>query len=347
MTGNVAIEPGFMPAVRLNFKTMGYLLPSFAYSTALSAVSFAIVAGTIGLSVVAFMYIHKYVAGAVMLLGFVPLVLFWVPFTWRKMFSMTAGHVAVMTELINTGAVQHGNDGMFKYGRNVIATRFGDREGFRAFHNRLENMLGHLMKSLDRLDELVPQLRVVRPYLARLRGLLMRHIQWVVLSYAVARGASNEDELKMRSLEATCYVVQNGMGLLKTALVVSVIERITERVMWFLAAVSFTLAVFVTTYTVGFSQPLPDFSHLDVSMLTTEAIWVSLIAACIVGPLVGYLVTSAYVEAVLRPFASTMVLLKFHKLIQNQPLKPEWAERIRTGGYAADRFDWLSFKAMR
>jgi hypothetical protein len=155
----------------------------------------------------AFTYVNKYVAGVIMLLGFVPLVLFWVPFTWRKMFSMTAGHVAVMTELIN----------------------FGDREGFRAFHNRLENMLGHLMKSLDRLGEYVPQLRVIRPYLARLRGLLLRHIQWVVLSYAVARGASGEEQLKLRSLEATCYVVQNGMGLLKTALVVSIIERISER----------------------------------------------------------------------------------------------------------------------
>ncbi len=337
-----------MSAVRLNIKTLGYTLPSFLFSSALSAVSFAIVGATIGLCVIAFTYIHKYVAGAVLLLGFAPLLFLWVPFTWRKMFSMTAGHVAVMTELVTTGQVQRGNDSMFKYGRAVIASRFGDREGFRAFHVRLENMLGHLMKSIDRLDDYIPPLRVIRPYLARLRGLLQRHIQWVVLSYAVSKGASTEEELKLHSMEATCYVVQNGLGILKTALVVSVIERLSERVMWFFTAVSFTVAVFFTMYTVAYSQPLPDFSHTDMSSLQTllgnEGLWISLVAAVIIGPIVGYLVTSAYVEAILRPFATTMVLTKFHKMIQNQPLKPEWAARIRSGGAAADRLDWLSFK---
>jgi hypothetical protein len=343
---DVEIDAGLTPAIRLWLKTLGYALPSFLYLTLLSLGSIAIISATFGLCAVAFTYVHKYVAIGLTVLGILPLVFLWMPFASRKMFNITTGHVGVFTELILTGGIDRGEMGLFKYGRAMIAGTFGEREVFHSFHSQINQMLSHLVRTLDRLDDKVPELAFAKKYLMMLRNLIVRHIEFVVISYTLAQGVESEEELEERSLEGTCYVVQNGLGLLKTAVAGAILERITASVMWFLLGLGLTAGIFFWGYSYIFELPIPDFSAFDMNLLSEIGLWISFFAAIVIGPLLGYLATWGFMEFFMRPVTTAMVLLKFHKLTQNQPLKAEWADRIRDGAFAMDRLDWLSFRTL-
>jgi hypothetical protein len=54
----------------------------------------------------------------------------------------------------------------------------------------------------------------------------------------------------------------------------------------------------------------------------------SLAAGFVVGPLVAHLITKTLSEAFVRPMLITMVLLKFHNVVRNQPIDTALQRRI-------------------
>jgi hypothetical protein len=172
----------------------------------------------------------------------------------------------------------------------------------------------------------------------------------MVLSYAIAAGAQGEEELDRASMRGTCYIMQNGLTLLKTAVFVAIIERIIGAISWFVWSVVLFAGIFLWGYTQVFELPIPDFHGITLQILTpmlsNMGVWISLTAALIAAPLLGHLITWAFMTAVVRPITTAMMLLKFHMLVSTQPLKEEWQERITTGAFALDRLDWLSFRML-
>lgn len=345
-TGRIEINTGLFPAIGLWLRSFGFSVPGGIQLVLLSVVSLAIIGATCALSTLAFLYVHKYVAAALMVACLLPMFFFWLPYASRKMFSIAAGHVAVFTELLLKGRVANADQGLFTYGRQKIADVFGEREVFHSFHTNINRMLSHLVRSLDRMDDELPQLQFVTRRIAAIRGLILRHMSLVVISYSLSRDAKTQEDLERRSLEATCFVVQNGLGLFKTAVFAAVLERIVAALSWFVLGLALTAGLYVVGHTMIFQLPVLDFAHLDPNLLANPKLWYCLVFALVCGPLLGYFATWMFMETVMSPISTAMVLLKFHKLIENQPLQPKWVSRIEDGTFAMDRLDWLTFRAL-
>jgi hypothetical protein len=342
----VEIHPGLISATGLWIRTIAYTIPAFVQVSLLTLVSVAAMALIGAASVLGYFYVHKYAAAVVATIGFVPLFIWWMPYASRKMFNIGAGQVAVFTELFLTGKVERGANSLYGHGRTQVAKMFGEEEVFHSFHSNLDRMLYHLMHTLDRVDDHVPALGFAKKWISAIRGLIVRHTSFVVMSYALSRGANSPEELDRRSLEGTCHVVQNGVGLLKTAVFAAILERIVSSITWFILGLVITCGIFYAGYALVFHLPMPNFAHFDMNLLANTGLWYSVCAAVVLGPLLGYLATSAFMEAVMHPISTAMVLLKFHKMIENQALPLQWANRIEDGTFATDRLDWLSFQIL-
>ncbi|HNY31577.1 MAG TPA: hypothetical protein PKO15_11875 [Fibrobacteria bacterium] len=340
------IHPGLFSAIGLWIRTISYTIPAFFQLSLLSLVSVVAMGLICGLCVLAYFYVHKYATAVVATIGFVPLFIWWMPYTFRKQFSIGAGQVAVFTELLLTGKVERGTNSLYAHGRTQVAKMFGEEEVFHSFHSNLDSMLYHLVHTLDRVDDHVPGMEFVTKWISAIRGLIVRHTSFVVMSYALARGAASQSQLDQRSLEGTCYVAHNGVALLKTAVFAAILERIVSSVIWFLFGLVIACGVFYVGYALVFQLPMPDFAHFDMNLLTKMGLWYSIIAAAVLGPVLGFMAALSFMETVMHPISTAMVLLKFHKVIESQPLPLQWANRIEDGTYATDRLDWLSFQAL-
>jgi hypothetical protein len=344
------VRPGMVPAIRLYFRTLGYALPALLHVMVFSLISIAFVCVIGGLTWVGMEYIHKYVGIGLAIATVIPFALLWMPYADRKMFRVSAGHIVVFTELIGAGKTQAEGKGLFSYGRQVVADRFGDGDSFYGFHDQLRSMFGHLIRTLDRLDDSIPALETVKKYVRIIQGLLIRHLENLVLSFAIAAGSQGEEELEKSSIRGTCYIMQNGLTLLKTAVFAAILERIVGWVSTFFWCIVLAAAIFLYGYLYIFELPLPDLDGITFKsiapLLTSVGLWISFVAAVIFGALLGHLVTWAFMTAVMRPITTAMVLLKFHTLVASQPLKEEWQARIEEGAFALDRLDWLSFRML-
>jgi hypothetical protein len=348
--GPSEVRPGMGAAIRLYFRTISYSVPAFVIITILSLISIFFL-GIVGVATwLGFQYVHKYVGIAISVVTILPLIFLWWPYADRKMFRVTAGHVAITTELIAAGKTQAESTSLFKYGQQVIAERFGQSESFYGFHDQLRSIFRHLLSTLDRIDDELPLAATLKKYVRIIEGLLVRHLETMVLSYTIAAGAQGEEELDHASMRGTCYIMQNGLTLLKTAVFVAILERIVGAISWFVWSILLFAGIFLGAYTLVFHLPIPDLHQLTLKTLTpmlgNMGVWISLCAALIAAPLLGYLITWAFMTAVLRPITTAMMLLKFHMLVSTQPLKEEWQERISAGAFALDRLDWLSFRML-
>ena len=50
-------------------------------------------------------------------------------------------------------------------------------------------------------------------------------------------------------------------------------------------------------------------------------------------------------ESLVQPILTTMVMLRFHTMVENQPLDGSWVERLRSAGDGLGRLDDLRRRA--
>ncbi len=345
----IIVQSGVGAAARVSLSAAGYSVPAFFFTGALMLGALVVATVLLAVASLLALYVHQY-AAAVPILLLAGAAFLGLPYLSRKYFNVTAGYVAVVTQLITQGRVDAGSAGLFAYGRKVIRTQLGEPEVLHGFHTKLDRTLSQLLRALDRADDYVPGLSVLSGLVARLKTTVRRYIQWLILSYGLSRGAHGEAQFDRAAVEGTCYVVQNGATLLKTAIFVAALERITSVVVGILSGIVLVTALFVTMYAGLYGLDLAALSELNASALTQGDILmplvISLLVAIVVGPILAYLFLTHYMSAVFGPFSLAMMLLKFHEAIQNQRLNPEWEARIQRGDYATDRLDWLSFRAL-
>lgn len=290
-------------------QSMSLLMGSLPYALARFGILLGCAVACIVWIVVAFggaAFLGNHIASA---FGFVWLLLclgaagfFWGTILRYVLHLLACGHVAVLTELITKGQVGNGSEPMLAYGKRVVTERFGQVNALYALNLTVRGILAAFHRTLDWVSEILPIPGLEG--LANLANVILRaatrYLDKVILSYNLARG--DEDPWR-GAREGMVYYAQNAVPILKTAVWIVILERVLTVALWLLLLVP---AGAITLM-------LPRSVHEQAGIVTI------LVAALLAGPLRA---------AFLKPLFLIMMMVRFHALIENQPINQEWDARL-------------------
>ncbi|MCU0681943.1 MAG: hypothetical protein MUF34_06745, partial [Polyangiaceae bacterium] len=318
---------GLFAATKLTLKTLPYALFRFGQASLFAAVGALQLCLMAGVAYVLSTYVHAIAGGVVVLAGLVAWALLWLPFVEHKMFASWCGHVAILTELITKGQIGHGQQGMFAFGRELAATKLGDIETVWGAYRSINKALRRLGNVLNFADDLLPiDLGPVKRLLHRVVKWVAPYIEGVIVSYGLARG---DRDFKAAGTDGLCYSVQNAKSLFKTAFGVLVLEQIALLPAWVGSLLVFVPSLFYVTYAAMGGDVA---ALLDGNGAAIQRDVLPFMAAACVGGIVGgafsLLAVKTVKEAFVKPTLLTMVMVKFHVAIENQPLDPSVQARV-------------------
>jgi hypothetical protein len=242
---------------------------------------------------------------------------FWGTILRYVLHLLACGHVAVLTELITKGQVGNGSEPMLAYGKRVVTERFGQVNALYGLNLMVRGILAAFHRTLDWIGEILPIPGLEG--LANLANIILRaatrYLDKVILSYNLARG---DVEPWQGAREGMVYYAQNAVPILKTAVWIVILERVLTVVLWLLLLVP---AGAITLM-------LPHAVREQAGIVTI------LVAALLAGPLRA---------AFLKPLFLIMMMVRFHALIENQPINQEWDARLAT---VSDKFRDLGTQAV-
>jgi hypothetical protein len=211
---------------------------------------------------------------------------------------IACGHVAVLTELITHGRIGNGTEGQFAYGRRVVMNRFGEVAALFGLNALIRAVLRAFHNALDTLGEWLPApgMNAIVGLLNTILSAATRYLDKVVLSYDLARGG---DDARRNIQDGLVYYCQNARPILTTSVWMVIVERILSVLLCLLLLVP---AGLVTVW-------LPE------AVREYGAIVTVLIAA-----LLALTVRAAF----LHPLFLICIMIRFHALIENQPINTTW-----------------------
>jgi FHA domain len=228
------------------------------------------------------------------------------------LYLLKAAHIAVLTELITTGRIANGNESMFHYGRRIVTERFGEVNILFGLDMLIDGIVSAFNRTLDWVASLlpIPGLDSVTSVVRSVLRASTTYIDETIFSYNLARG----DENAFRSSrDGLVYYAQNAREILKTGIWVVVADKVLSVAIWFIMlAPAFALA-----------YVMPGAAGLATVVIA------SLFAANVR-------------SAILRPLFLTMVMVKFHSVVQGQSIELMWDQRLST---ATSKFGELKQKA--
>lgn len=265
-------------------------------------------------------FLGKHIAGVFGLVWLLTCVgaagFFWGTILRYLLHLLACGHVAVLTELITKGQVGNGSEPMLAYGRRVVTERFGQVNALYALNLMVRGVLAAFHRTLDWVGEILPIPGLEG--LANLANIILRaatrYLDKVILSYNLARG---DVEPWQGAREGMVYYAQNAVPILKTGVWIVILERALTVVLWLL----------LLAPAAAITWMLPRAVHEQAGIVTI------LVAALLAGPLRA---------AFLKPLFLIMMMVRFHALIENQPINQEWDARLAT---VSDKFRNLGNQA--
>ena len=320
-------EPGFSSAMGLAKRTLSFAWYRYMEWLFLTAILTTVLTVVLGLCVVCYMYVHQYVAGAVLIAGMGALIFWVMPFTDRQAFLSHCGHVAVITNLITKGDVGNGSEKMFKFGRELATRKLGELDTIWTVHGAIRNATRHTVRTLDFVDDLLPMdLGPLKRGIYRVLNWAMPYVDAVVLSYGIARGDSDFGAV---GLDGLVYSLQNAKTIIKTALGAWFLEKLILGPVWLVCAVSFGVATVIGVLQVTGADVVLLQQNASAFFQANPIVALgSLAAGLVIGPLVAHLIVKTLSEAFVRPMLIAMVLIKFHVTVRNQPLDAALQRRI-------------------
>jgi len=336
--------PGFGSALKLSLKVLPYGLFRFAHWSAFAAISTVMLVAVLGLGTWLTVAVNRWVGVAVIFGGLIPFALLWLPFVERKTFGTKCGHIGLLTELITRGQVGNGKQGLFAYARQIVQTRLGELSTLHDVHRATNRTLRQTTKLLDFLDDLLPiDISTVKSVIYRLVRGTSRYLDAVILSYGFARGDRN---LVDAAIDGIGYCAQNGRSMFRTAIGVLVLDKVLMIPVWVGTLATVIPGVFAGTFVAQGG---------DLAVLTANAaavikaaplpFLIAAGAALVVGGLLSLLIVRTVRESLVQPVLLTMVMLRFHSMVEGQPLDPSWADRIRGAGDGLGTLDGLRRRA--
>lgn len=290
--------------------------------------------------------VNKWAGTLVMFVGLVPIFWFWMPFVERKTFGAKCAHIAILTELVTRGSIGDGRQGQLGYAKQLVETRLHDLTSLWDVHRSVNRTLRQLAKTLSFVDDLLPFdiSFIKRGIYALVRG-ASRYLDAVVLSYGLARG---DREFSAPAIDGLTYCVQNGAKMFRAAIGVLVLEKVMLLPLWLGAGIGSIGGVFAATFAGQGGSLSALFSDAAAVVKGAPGPFViALAAALIVGSVVALLIVRTVRESLVQPTLTTMVMLRFHKMVQNQPLDEAWKQKLRQAGDGIGELDQIRSRAVR
>ncbi|MGH1347403.1 MAG: hypothetical protein ACRBN8_37940 [Nannocystales bacterium] len=319
---------GFFAAVRLSVKVLPYALFRFAHWSMFTTLSVVMVLAALGIGTALAVGVNKWAGVAVILGGIIPVFWFWMPFVERKMFGAKCAHIAILTELVTKGSIGAGNDGQLAYAKHIVSTRLENMTSIWEVNRSVNRSLRKLTETLDFIDKWLPiDISFIKRGLYALVNGAAGYLEAVVLSYGLARG---DREFAGPALDGLTYCAQNSGKMFRTAIGVIVLEKLMIAPLWIVAAVASVGGVFAATFaSQGGDLAVLQANAPEVIKAAPIPFLVALAAAVVVGGVIAWLAVRTVRESFIQPTLTTMVMLRFHKLVHNQPLDQGWKERIQ------------------
>jgi hypothetical protein len=295
-------DASFTTALGLVLQTLPYALARFAVLFAASLITVLWFLITFGVGAWLSDHIANLFGAAWMLLGVCGFGFAWWSVVRYGLHLISCGHVAVLTELITCGQIGNGTESMFAYGRTIVVQRIGQESLLFGLNMTVRGIINSLHNTLDWIADSmpVPGLESLANLATMIIRAATRYLDKVIFSYSLARA---DRDAWTAAREGLIYYGQNAKPILKTSVWVVVLERVLTVVLW----------VFLLLPAAALTAMLPH------SMRESGALVTLVIAAMLAGCLRG---------AFMKPIFLTMIMIRFHTLIENQAVDPAWDAQL-------------------
>jgi hypothetical protein len=229
---------------------------------------------------------------------------------------LACGHVAVLTELIVRGSIGNGSESMLTYGRRIVTERFGQVNALFGMNLLIRGILNMFHRTLDWAAELlpIPGLESIANLVTAVLRASTRYMDKVIFSYNLARGVENPWD---GARDGIVYYSQNAKEILKTSVWIVILEKVLTVVVWIIMLV-------------------------PAAAITTMLPHAMREAGGLVSVLIAVLFALAARAAFVKPLFLTMIMVRFHALIEHQVPNPEWVAYL---SQVSDKFREIAEKA--
>lgn len=341
-----AESTGFFAALGLSLKVLPYALFRFAHWSLFMAITIGMVIGVLALGGTLAVMVNNWAGTIVLFAGLVPIFWFWMPFVERKTFGAKCAHIAILTELVTRGQIGDGRQGQLAYAKQLVATRLHDLTSIWDVYRSVNRTLRQLTKTLNFVDDLLPIdiSFIKRGIYALVRG-ASRYLDAVVLSYGLARG---DRDFSAPAIDGLTYCAQNGAKMFRAAVGVIVLEKVMLLPLWLGAGLGSVGGVFAATLAAQGGSVSALFSDATAVIKAAPAPFlIAVAAALVIGTVIALLIVRTVRESFVQPTLTTMVMLRFHKMVQNQPLDEGWKQKLRQAGDGIGQLDQIRDRAVR
>jgi hypothetical protein len=295
-------DSGLAASVGLVMKTLPYAVIRFAFLMGFAIGSIVWLCVTIGGSVWLGTHIAQafgwiWFIGCVVVAGWV-----WATLLRYALHLIECGHVAVLTELITRGGVANGAESMFAYGRRIVTRRFGEVNILFAMNALVRGILNAFHRTLDWIAAAmpIPGLSSVANLVTAVLRAATRYMDKVIFSYNLARDDPNPWE---SARDGVVYYCQNAEPILKTSIWIVIVEFGLSAVLWLL------LLAPAAAVTVMLPHSVREIGGLVTIVIAVLFAW-------------------AIRGAFIKPIFLVMIMVRFHTLIEHQPINAEWVARL-------------------
>jgi len=295
-------DAGLGTAISLFMRTLPYALVRFGILVAVSVITIIWYVLTFGGAALLGGKVHPFLGYGWLFTGLGVYGYLWWTFVRYGLYLLKAGHVAVLTELITRGEIGAGNDGMFAYGKRVVTERFGQVNAMFALDMLVHGIVRAFNRTLNWIANLlpIPGLRGITGIVTAIVHAATTFIDETMLSYSLARGDSDNFR---SSRDGLIYYAQNSKEVLKTGVWVVILDKVATFITWLvMLAPGFVLAWILPGSIAGAGS----------------------LAAFFIAGLFAWNLRAAFLE----PLFLTMVMIKFHVCVHEQPIDLVWDERL-------------------
>jgi hypothetical protein len=271
---------------------------------------------TIGGSV----WLGNHIAGAFGFVWFVSCVLvagwFWTAILRYMLHLVECGHVAVLTELIVHGKVGNGTESMFAYGKRVVTEKFGQVNVLFAMNLLVRGVVNAVHRTIEGIGSMlpIPGLDSIANLITAILKAATRYMDKVIFSYNLACAAPDPWQ---GARDGIVYYAENAKPILKTSVWIVVLEHVLSAFLWVALLIPAAALTAILPHSVR---------EMGGLVTVTIAILFALAAR----------------GAFVKPIFLVMIMVRFHALIEHQPIDRNWAARL---DQLSDKFRDLGKKA--
>lgn len=295
-------DSGVFSATGLLIRSLPYALARFAVLFTFSVACIVWVTITMGGAAVAGRFVAPVFGVAWFVLCVAAAGWLWGAVLRYALHLIECGHVAVLTELIVHGRVGNGNESMFAYGKRIVTEKFGQVNVLFAMNLLVRGVVNAIHRTIEGIGHLlpIPGLEAIGNLVTAILRAATRYMDKVLFSYNLACGDPNPWRSAQQGL---VYYAQDATPLLKQAVWIVVLEHVLSVLLWLGLLVPAALVTAMLPHSVR-----------NLGGLATIGI-AALFALSARG-------------AFLKPLFLIMVAVRFHALIEHQPINQEWVARL-------------------